>query len=97
MSAADIANRHFTAALTDAKAEGVDADALCRSLLGLVVSTIWKRGAWPMCSRSYAFSPTTAIPTRTSPSCVRSKGRYRNSGARRASCRGFPGLSSLFC
>jgi hypothetical protein len=39
MSAADIANRHFTGALTDAKAEGVDADALCRSLLGLVVST----------------------------------------------------------
>ena len=39
MSAADIANLHFTAALTDAKAEGVDADALCRSLLGLVVST----------------------------------------------------------
>jgi hypothetical protein len=39
MSAADIANLHFTAALTDAKAEGVDADVLCRSLLGLVVST----------------------------------------------------------
>jgi hypothetical protein len=39
MSAADIANRHFTAALTDAKAEGVDPDALCRSLLGLIVST----------------------------------------------------------
>ncbi|SDO69588.1 hypothetical protein [Afipia sp. GAS231] len=39
MSAADIASRHFTAALTDAEAEGVDADALCRSLLGLVVST----------------------------------------------------------
>jgi len=39
MSAADIANRHFTAALTDAKVEGVDTDALCRSLLGLVVST----------------------------------------------------------
>ena len=39
MSAAGIANRHFTAALTDAKAEGVDTDALCRSLLGLIVST----------------------------------------------------------
>ena len=38
-SAAGIANRHFTAALTDAKAEGVDTDALCRSLLGLIVST----------------------------------------------------------
>jgi len=42
MSAADIANRHFTAAVTDAKAAGVDADALCRSLLGLVVSTYLK-------------------------------------------------------
>jgi hypothetical protein len=31
MSAADIANRHLTAALSDAKAEGVDTDALCRS------------------------------------------------------------------
>ena len=39
MSAAGIANRHFTAALTDAKAEGVDTDALCRSLLGPIVST----------------------------------------------------------
>jgi hypothetical protein len=39
MSAADIANRHLTAALSDAKAEGVDTDALCRSLLGLIVST----------------------------------------------------------
>ena len=38
MSAADIANRHFTAALEEAKAEGADADALCRSLLGLIVS-----------------------------------------------------------
>ena len=37
MSAADIANRHLTAALSDAKAEGVDTDALCRSLLGLIV------------------------------------------------------------
>ena len=37
MSAADIANQHFTAALADAKAEGVDSDSLC--LLGLVVST----------------------------------------------------------
>ena len=32
MSAADIANQHFTAALADAKAEGVDSDSLCRSL-----------------------------------------------------------------
>lgn len=42
MSAADIANRYFTAALSDAKTEGVDADALCRSLLGLIVSTYLK-------------------------------------------------------
>ena len=39
MSAVDIASRHFTAALANAKTEGVDTDALCRSLLGLVVST----------------------------------------------------------
>jgi hypothetical protein len=37
MSAADIANRHFTAALVDAKAEGLDTDAPCSSLL--IVST----------------------------------------------------------
>ena len=37
MSKADIANPHFRAALADA--EGVDADALCRSLLSLIVST----------------------------------------------------------
>lgn len=38
MSAADIATHHFTAALTDAKAKGVDSDALCRTLLGFIVS-----------------------------------------------------------
>jgi hypothetical protein len=37
MSAATIAERHFRAAIADAKAEGVDDDALCRSLLGLLV------------------------------------------------------------
>ena len=39
VSTADIANRRFRAALADAEAEGVDADALCRSLLSLIVST----------------------------------------------------------
>lgn len=39
MSAAEIATHHFTAALADAKAEGADSDVLCRSLLGLVVSS----------------------------------------------------------
>ena len=39
MSTADIAKRHFTAALTEAKAEGAETDALCRSLLGLIVAT----------------------------------------------------------
>jgi hypothetical protein len=38
MSSATIADRHFKAALEEATAEGVDADTLCRSLLGLVVS-----------------------------------------------------------
>lgn len=38
MSSAMIAERHFRAALDEAAASGVDADALCRSLLGLVVN-----------------------------------------------------------
>ncbi len=38
MSAATIAAHHFEAALGEAAAEGLDADALCRALLGLVVS-----------------------------------------------------------
>ena len=38
MSASEIAQRHFKAALADAKAEGLEADGICRSLLGLVVA-----------------------------------------------------------
>jgi len=38
MSAAEIAKRHFAAAISDAGAAGVDKDSVCRSLLGLVVS-----------------------------------------------------------
>ncbi len=38
MSAAAIAERHFKAALAEANAKGVDADVLCRSVLGLVVN-----------------------------------------------------------
>ncbi|PAY05600.1 hypothetical protein CK489_21725 [Bradyrhizobium sp. UFLA03-84] len=38
MSTTEIAKRHFSAALADAKSTGLDHDALCRSLLGLVVS-----------------------------------------------------------
>lgn len=38
MSAADIANRHFAAALAEAKDAGIDNDGVCRSLLGLVVA-----------------------------------------------------------
>lgn len=39
MSAAEIAQRHFKAALAEAKAAGQDSDGICRALLGLVVST----------------------------------------------------------
>lgn len=38
MTAADIAGRHFSAALADATTAGADADSVCRSLLGLVVA-----------------------------------------------------------
>lgn len=38
MSAAEIARRHFDAAITEADAAGLDQDNICRSLLGLVVS-----------------------------------------------------------
>jgi len=38
MSASEIANRHFAAAVAEAKIAGLDADAVCRSLLGLVVA-----------------------------------------------------------
>ncbi|MBS0529961.1 MAG: hypothetical protein JSS22_11305 [Proteobacteria bacterium] len=38
MSAAEIANRHFTAAMDDAKAAGEDGESVCRSLLNLILS-----------------------------------------------------------
>ena len=38
MSAAAIAKLHFAAAISDAKAAGVNHDSVCRSLLSLVVS-----------------------------------------------------------
>jgi hypothetical protein len=38
MSATEIARRHFSAAIANAEAAGVDHDSVCRSLLGLVVS-----------------------------------------------------------
>lgn len=38
MSAAEIANVHFRAALKEAEAAGLGNDSVCRSLLGLVVS-----------------------------------------------------------
>jgi hypothetical protein len=38
MSAAEIANRHFAAAMAEVKAAGESPDSLCRSLLGLIVS-----------------------------------------------------------
>ncbi len=38
MSAAEIASRHFSAALAEAGAASADADAVCRALLGLVVA-----------------------------------------------------------
>jgi hypothetical protein len=38
MSATEIAKRHFSAALAEAKAAGFGHDSVCRALLGLVVS-----------------------------------------------------------
>jgi hypothetical protein len=38
MSATDIAGRHFSAAIAEAESAREDADAVCRALLGLVVS-----------------------------------------------------------
>ncbi|EGP07192.1 hypothetical protein [Afipia clevelandensis] len=38
MSASDIANRHFAAAIAEATASGQDGDGVCRALLGLVVN-----------------------------------------------------------
>jgi hypothetical protein len=38
MSAAEIAKRHFSAAVAEAEAAGLGHDSACRALLGLVVS-----------------------------------------------------------
>lgn len=38
MSAASIADKHFKAAIAEAGGEGADADAMCRSMLGLIVA-----------------------------------------------------------
>jgi hypothetical protein len=38
MSASEVANRHFTAAMEDARSAGVDSDGVCRAMLGLVVA-----------------------------------------------------------
>lgn len=38
MSAAEIADRHFSAALVETRAAGLDDDSVCRALLGLVVA-----------------------------------------------------------
>jgi hypothetical protein len=38
MSATEIAERHFSAAMAEAEAAGQGTDSICRALLGLVVS-----------------------------------------------------------
>jgi hypothetical protein len=38
MSAAEIAKRHFSAAIAEAEAAGLGHDSVCRALLGLAVS-----------------------------------------------------------
>lgn len=38
MSATEIAERHFSAAMSDAEAAGQAADAICRAMLSLVVT-----------------------------------------------------------
>ena len=38
MSATEIANLHFSAAMAEAETAGTDHDSVCRSLLGLVVA-----------------------------------------------------------
>jgi hypothetical protein len=42
MSASEIAQRHFAAAVKEAEAAGLDHDGLCRALLGLLVSEYLK-------------------------------------------------------
>lgn len=43
MSASQTAKTHFDAAIADALAAGLDADSVCRALLGLVVSKYLER------------------------------------------------------
>ncbi len=38
MSASDIANQHFKAAMDEAKTAGEDGDGVCRAMLGLIVA-----------------------------------------------------------
>lgn len=38
MTPGTIARTHFDAAVADARAAGIDADALCRSLMGMIVA-----------------------------------------------------------
>ncbi len=43
MTAGEIARAHFAAAMAAAKAQGQDADAVARSLLSLVISSMLER------------------------------------------------------
>jgi hypothetical protein len=43
MSAAEIAERHFCAAMVEAERSGADHDAVCRALLSLVVAKYLER------------------------------------------------------
>jgi hypothetical protein len=70
MSATEIAKLHFSAAIAEAKAAGLDHDSVCRSLLGLVVSKYLETRNAATSSRSFALSQTTAIPRLTSSLCV---------------------------
>ena len=38
MSASEVANTHFSAAMAAAQAGGIDQDNVCRSMLGLIVA-----------------------------------------------------------
>ena len=43
MSASDIARRHFAAAVAEAKASGLDSDAIARMMLSLAVGAFLER------------------------------------------------------
>ena len=73
MSAAEIAKRHFSAAIAEAEATGLGHDSVCRALLGRSCPHISKAGASPTSSPNFALSPTIAIPRQTSPSCAPSR------------------------